>query len=814
MAAAWIRWIRLACLSITLSPRIAATVGVTARHRYGITRSKERFFQRSIFNPLWLSLLVLHFFTATAGASEISGTVSAAGSGPLSGVLIMARQVSSGKVFIASTNKRGRYELEGISNGSYQVRAAKKDYVFSPSSVLVTINRNDAEHTDFVGMVVALSSIAVSPANGANGNINQGYTQQFTATGTYSDGTTRDLTAQVSWSSSDTAKATIGTSGLATSMATGSTTIKATVGTIFGTSTLNVNPAFDMLAAQGVCTDTDGDGFCDTWEDADYIDVNGNGVYDSGVDFAFPHRTPYIFSAVTHSGTGGGNVFPTVFDPQSATNHNVVLTIVSDSTGVGTGTFTYTIDGGPASAPQEIRPVVNLGASNVRVVFYGGAGGSNYVSGDTFSFSVSTGADTKVADKNTPNIYVQYDYMGYDAPGAACTVDADCDGGGLHLNDVCHSGYCNHNHYPVDPLYRKVVDAFDRHNITLYIDPQRNEVPHAQVITFSKPGDGSVPAGYLAACAGWDVVSGDITTGGAVNFHDIKYRPGSVFSMDPMRRNSVHYAVLSHSNTCLVQSVGLVGNCDACPPDRSIPRSTPNAKSSGTAELPGNDFIVSLGNSLNDSVAQTPTTPFLEEGVFMHELGHNLGLHHSGDLGAPVSAPNYLSVMNYKYSLSGITHAATPGGKIAVEALRELNYSEHELNTLTETSLDESAGVSPLSAGYTGIIRFKNAVGGNGSGPESGPVDWSGNGSIDPGTVSVDLNLYNGATETMKGYRDWDHDAVSGGACTSSADCRANAIRKNIRDFVDPTLDPHEPCVRGRCQALWFPAARRPWGND
>jgi hypothetical protein len=195
--------------------------------------------------------------------------------------------------------------------------------------------------------------------------------------------------------------------------------------------------------------------------------------------------------------------------------------------------------------------------------------------------------------------------------------------------------------------------------------------------------------------------------------------------------------------------------------------------------------------------------------VFMHELGHNLGLHHAGDVALPQSAPNYLSVMNYRYTLTGINHAATPGSKIAVESLRELNYSEHELNTLIEASLDEQAGVSPLSSGYTGIVRFFNAVGGNtGVGPEAGPIDWTGNGLIDGGTVSVDLNMLDGVTETMKGYADWVH-----GPCTSNTECPINGIRRVIHDNTDPNVDLHEPCVRNRCQSLWLPFQFTPWGK-
>ena len=166
--------------------------------------------------------------------------------------------------------------------------------------------------------------------------------------------------------------------------------------------------------------------------------------------------------------------------------------------------------------------------------------------------------------------------------------------------------------------------------------------------------------------------------------------------------------------------------------------------------------------------------------------------------------------MNYRYTLTGITHAATPGSTVAVETLRELNYSEHELNTLDEASLDEQAGVSPLSSGYTGIVRFFNALGGNtGIGPEAGPIDWTGNGLIDAGTVSVDLEPAQ--------WRHRDHERLrrlgTWRLRSPPPVCRVNAIRLNIHDNVDPSIDIHEPCVQNRCQSLWLAFQFTPWGK-
>ena len=88
------------------------------------------------------------------------------------------------------------------------------------------------------GLAPTLKSIAVTPASPT---IAPKSTQQFTATGTYSDGSTQNITTTVSWISATKTVATIGLhTGLATAVATGSTSISANLGTVHGSTTLTV----------------------------------------------------------------------------------------------------------------------------------------------------------------------------------------------------------------------------------------------------------------------------------------------------------------------------------------------------------------------------------------------------------------------------------------------------------------------------------------------------------------------------------------------------------------------------------------------
>jgi hypothetical protein len=87
-----------------------------------------------------------------------------------------------------------------------------------------------------------LTSIEVTPANPS---ISLGKTQQFTATGTYSDNTKQNLTKSVTWDSSSRSVAVVsnasGSNGLATAITPGPTTITATSGNISGFTVLSVD---------------------------------------------------------------------------------------------------------------------------------------------------------------------------------------------------------------------------------------------------------------------------------------------------------------------------------------------------------------------------------------------------------------------------------------------------------------------------------------------------------------------------------------------------------------------------------------------
>ena len=89
-----------------------------------------------------------------------------------------------------------------------------------------------------------LESIEVAPANQAILHLS---TQQFTATGTYSDETTKDITHLVTWSPNAEDVATVDVDGLATGFDAGLATITATMGEISGAATLTVEIVLESI---------------------------------------------------------------------------------------------------------------------------------------------------------------------------------------------------------------------------------------------------------------------------------------------------------------------------------------------------------------------------------------------------------------------------------------------------------------------------------------------------------------------------------------------------------------------------------------
>jgi uncharacterized protein YjdB len=167
-----------------------------------------------------------------------------------------------------------------------------------------------------------LVSIAVSPSGNS---IVLGKTQQFTATGTYSDGSSKNLTSSVVWSSSASTVVSITDAGMATGVAVGQAKISAASGATNGSGTLAVTDNLVSISLKTSASDVNV---------GSTLQLTAMGIYQTGSPVALSGVT-WTSSAATVatvtssglvSGVKGGTVtVSATYDSQST---SVKLTIV------------------------------------------------------------------------------------------------------------------------------------------------------------------------------------------------------------------------------------------------------------------------------------------------------------------------------------------------------------------------------------------------------------------------------------------------------------------------------------------------------
>jgi hypothetical protein len=304
---------------------------------------------------------------------------------------------------------------------------------------------------------------------------------------------------------------------------------------------------------------------------------------------------------------------------------------------------------------------------------------------------------------------------------------------------------------------QKLVDAFGEHNIAVHIDTGKLYSATFDPLQFNLGGGNSID---FASCIELVAASAD-TSWGCTSFYVFKSR-----NFDVRRKFLFHYAVFASSLN----------------PDGS-------AGSSGVAELYGSDLIVSLGNyglttfpgiGLNLLVN-------LQASTLMHELGHNMGLHHGGNEDMNYK-PNHYSVMNYMYQFAGLSE--TPDSIYAAERY----YLANNLKGKTYCNLTEN---SPCSSNFK--ISYSNGSSidldesqllesaniGRGSAPGA-YADWNDDGMLTVSGFARNITQQNGTDmTTLRDFDEWSNLVFAfsryySGANTGSAFTRRmNPTRSN-----------------------------------
>ncbi len=256
---------------------------------------------------------------------------------------------------------------------------------------------------------------------------------------------------------------------------------------------------------------------------------------------------------------------------------------------------------------------------------------------------------------------------------------------------------------------------------------------------------------------------------------------------DANRKDSFRFAFYAHAKASPKSTIPCLGDAGAVAgldpltgecADGALPNPLVHVPAgvSGSGELNGGDFLVSLG--LWDNINFVGT----DNGIAftsMHELGHTLGLGHGGNTGLNCK-PNYLSVMNYAFQLGGLIDAA--GNANA-------DFSEGVLTTIDELSLADGDTIpgtfrtswyAPQPAGATGqpLKRFCNGLKFDPLDPPPAtiridgdmdkltllnkPIDWNDDGVTNSGPQDVNFDgepdavtVLGEPSTTLPGYDDW-----------------------------------------------------------
>jgi Bacterial Ig-like domain (group 2) len=206
---------------------------------------------------VWSIFMVSLFVISLAGCGNSTSTTegaSAAGTSPLVSISLTppnpsfanntSQQFTATATYANNRTSDVTESVTWISSDETRATIDKPGHVTGKGIGTATIKASAggiSGETTLTVTPATLVSIALTPANPG---IAKGTTQQFTATGAFSDNTTQDLTTSVIWSSSNTGASTIsnaaGSKGLATAVAAGTTTITAVSGSIFASATLTV----------------------------------------------------------------------------------------------------------------------------------------------------------------------------------------------------------------------------------------------------------------------------------------------------------------------------------------------------------------------------------------------------------------------------------------------------------------------------------------------------------------------------------------------------------------------------------------------
>lgn len=325
------------------------------------------------------------------------------------------------------------------------------------------------------------------------------------------------------------------------------------------------------------------------------------------------------------------------------------------------------------------------------------------------------------------DMFIQVDYMGDDARVAAQDTARQLQAAAL----------------------AKMVDAFAPHRIVVHFDAGTRFSAKLDPAHYNLDGTNHQRA--FNACA---QITRPTVDAGCTSLYGYYSQ-----YVDPRRRGFFRYGLFASSQ-----------NADG------------SAGSSGVSELPGNKVLVTLKGFLADQLSPAGETMRVnyQAATLMHEFGHSLGLRHGGDELAVNYKPNYLSIMNYLYQLSGVPTDAT-----GTDAIERYYYQQNDWNGVV---VPDTRTLNATFKAYT----YPVAAVPHGPTQDSFRIDYSDGSSanLDESALSEAAYVGRGAGTSPTAFGDWNLDGVQQAApyarsLTGQTDDFGRTVYARLHDFDD-----------------------------
>ena len=168
----------------------------------------------------------------------------------------------------------------------------------------------------------------------------------------------------------------------------------------------------------------------------------------------------------------------------------------------------------------------------------------------------------------------------------------------------------------------------------------------------------------------------------------------------------------------------------------------------GTAEVRGNNMLMTLGETFSSSAPDIVVVN-IQASVLMHELGHNLGLLHGGNV-RENHKPNYYSILNYLY-----TTGLPPAGSAGDRYYRSIGYGDITARSLANGPYSESFKID-YSDGSGPDLHEANLQESEGIGRGLGAIDWNTNALSNERGITHDINPQDATNlNVLRDYDDW-----------------------------------------------------------